>query len=820
MQNIANKTKSRESRELACFHCGDSCPDSSVNIGDKFFCCNGCKLVYELLSEKDLCAYYELAKSPGISPQEAGLNAKYGYLDDPNIEKKLINFSDGNRNRVTFKTPEMHCSSCIWLLENLYRVNSGVVDSKVNFLRKEVMITYDSTKVTLREIVELLTSIGYEPEINLASLNQEVFSETNKQLYIKIGIAGFAFGNIMLLSFPEYLSGSKILDPNFTLFFGILNIFLALPVFFYSSIDYFKSAWQGLRQKYINMDVPISLGILALFIRSLIEIITKSGAGFFDSFTGLVFLLLIGKLFQKKTYDSLSFDRDYRSYFPVSVLKKTTDGEESVPINNIKPNDRIMVRNGELIPADSVLIKGNGYIDYSFVSGESEPVSKISGDMIYAGGRQSGEMLELEVVKDVSQSYLTQLWNNDEFKKSDTEGVTSLANQVSKYFTFIVLSVASLAAVYWLRTDLFRALNAFTSVLIIACPCALALSTPFTLGNTLRIFGKNAFYLKNTHVIESLAKIQYIIFDKTGTITKSNSAEMQYIPLNESSELLSDHMQVQIKSLATHSTHPLSRHLTSYLATIDTYPVTDYREHPGLGIEGIVRGEHIRIGSAKFTNFAMDKDTAPLTSLVYIQKDGITCGFFNISNKYRSGLRRVIRKLGAKFEIAMLTGDNQSEKANLIKYFKSGLNLWFDQTPYNKLNFVKKIQADKKKVLMIGDGLNDAGALNISDVGITISDDVNTFSPASDGILDGDAFIKLPDFIHFAKISLNVIRISFIISFLYNILGLTFAVQGTLSPLIAAVLMPISSVSVILFTTGMTSLIAKKTGLYIKPDRN
>jgi P-type Cu+ transporter len=816
MQTKNKKIDLKKPELEACYHCGDDCPDSGIAIGEKIFCCNGCKLVYELLSEKDLCAYYTLDQNPGISPKEAGITTKYGYLDDPSVVKQLISFSDGNRSQVTFTTPDMHCSSCIWLLENLYRVNDGIIESKVNFLRKEVSVNFNNSKVSLREIVELLTSVGYEPEINLASLNREVRNESNKQLYLKIGVAGFAFGNIMLLSFPEYLSGDEVIDPRFTFFFGILNIVLALPVFFYSSMDYFKSAWQGLRQKYINMDVPISLGILALFLRSFMEIITQSGVGFFDSFTGLVFLLLVGKIFQKKTYDSLSFDRDYRSYFPVSVLRKTKDGEESVLINKIKPYDRILVRNGELIPADAVMIKGKGYIDYSFVTGESDPVSKISGDLIYAGGRQIGEMIELEVVKDVSQSYLTQLWNNEEFKKSEDHSITSIANQISKYFTITVISIAVLAAAYWLRTDFYRALNAFTSVLIIACPCALALSTPFTLGNTLRIFGKNTFYLKNTFIIEALAKIQYIIFDKTGTITKSRSADIEFIPDANTSQTLSESELIQIKSLVTQSTHPLSQHLTAHITGITAQAVDHFKEHAGLGIEGSVQGGDLRIGSAKFTGSEIEKGIAPLSSRVFVQFNNTNRGYFKISNKYRPKLKHIINQLGEKYDIALLTGDNESERINLQKYFKSIVNMRFNQTPFDKLKFVNKRQSEGKKVLMIGDGLNDAGALNSSDVGITISEDVNTFSPGSDGILNAQAFIKLPDFLQFAKISMNIIRVSFVISFLYNIIGLSFAVHGTLSPLFAAILMPISSVSVIAFTTGMTTLFARKLGFSLK----
>ena len=813
---IKQPTEGKQNSGKNCFHCGETCPTSDISIGDKLFCCNGCKLVYELLSEKDLCAYYTLDHAPGISPGDKALRSRYEFLDDATVVQQLISFSNEKSSRVVFRAPSMYCSSCIWLLENLYRVNEGISESRVNFLRKEVTITYDHKSVSLRDIVELLTSIGYEPEINLASLKQKVQKETDKQLYIKLGVAGFAFGNIMLLSFPEYLAGESGVDPSFRFFFGILNIVLALPVFFYSSSDYFKSAYQGIRHRMINMDVPISLGIVALFLRSLIEIISQSGAGYMDSFAGLVFLLLIGKIFQKKTYDTLSFERDYRSYFPVSVLKKLKNDEKSVLISHLKINDRILVRNQELIPADSVLIKGNGHIDYSFVTGEATPVPRKSGDMIYAGGRQTGEMIELEIVKDVSQSYLTQLWNKEDFTKSANTGITTLANSVSKYFTAAVLIVAFMAASYWLRSDMMRALNAFTSVLIIACPCALALSTPFTLGNTLRIFGKNSFYLKNSSVIENLARIQHIIFDKTGTITASGSAAVEFVADYQPDRGLPPLEARYIKSLVTQSTHPLSQHLTAHLSRLQGFPVKHFSEEPGRGIKGHVDGQLIRLGSADFLGIKNFTDSQTFSSHVYVEINHQITGYFRIHNKYRPGLKHVIERLGEKFQISLLTGDNEGEKNNLKKIFKSGTRLLFNQTPFDKLDFVRSLVTVNKKVLMIGDGLNDAGALRQSHVGITISEDVNTFSPASDGILDAKKFQHLPEFIQFAKISQEIIIVSFLISFFYNVLGLSFAIQGNLSPLIAAVLMPLSSVSVILFTTGMTTLAAKKMGFRLR----
>ena len=796
-----------------CYHCGDACSTKDIVSGDKVFCCAGCKLVYEILETSDLCTYYSIENTPGISPKESGIGAKFKYLEDENVRQQLLSFTDGRISKVTLNIPDMHCSSCIWLLENLFKLNEGVVSSKVNFLRKELTITFEENKTGLKDIVSLLASIGYEPLISLDSLQQKINKETDKDLYIKIGVAGFCFANIMVLSFPEYLAYGSDVQAELKNFFRYLNILLSLPVFFYSSIDYFKSALNGWKQKMVNMDVPISLGILTLFLRSLYEIISGAGSGFMDSFAGLVFLLLIGKLFQKKTYDSLSFDRDYRSYFPVSVMRREKDGEKSVPIANLKKGDRIILRNQELIPADSVLINGSAYIDYSFVTGESVPVEKSSGDIIYAGGRQVGSTIQLDVIKDVSHSYLTQLWNDEAFTKFNQGKITSLANSISKYFTLIVISIAILSALYWLPKNVGFALNAFTAVLIIACPCALALSTPFTLGNTLRIFGKNKFYLKNISVIETMAKITDIVFDKTGTLTLPHLTRLNFVSAPGLEIELSQHEIQQVFSLVRQSTHPLSQRIFTSLDAQKIYTVENYNEFPGKGIEGFIDDVPVRIGSRNYVDSNKAEPADKSFTSVHVSIDNIYRGYFKITNEYRPGLKRTIKKLLKNFKISLLTGDNAGEKENLLTYFPEENELYFDQTPFDKLQFIKSLQLKSKKVLMIGDGLNDAGALKQSDLGISIAEDVNTFSPASDAILEAGKFTRLYDFIKFSKISMKIIVISFGISFLYNFAGLSFAVQGTLSPLVSAILMPISSISVILFTTGTTAFFAKKRGL-------
>lgn len=795
---------------LGCYHCGDDCPDDLIKNEDKIFCCNGCKTVYEILNGSNLCDYYTISQNPGIT-RKHHIIRNYEFLNDSDLIQKLIDYTDDKITRVTFNIPQMHCSSCIWILENLYKFNNGITSSRVNFLQKNIFVTFLRDNTSLKEIVELLDSLGYEPQLNLDGKNEEKVKSEYKNLYYKIGIAGFCFGNIMLLSFPEYLSINISEHEELKRIFAYLNIILSLPVFFYSANDYFISAWKGLKKKIVNIDVPLAIGILVMFLRSLIEIIFFNGAGYLDSLTGLVLFLLTGKLFQNKTYDTLNFERDYKSYFPISVTTKNDKQETTIPVEKLTIGNRLIIRNNELIPADSILIKGTANIDYSFVTGESIPVQRQNGEMIYAGGKQVGGTLEVETIKDVSQSYLTQLWNNKAFKKEEDHEqesrITSFANMVSKYFTFAILILALIAGVIWMPNTLL-AFNAFTAVLIVACPCALALSTPFALGNTLRIFGKNKFYLKNTFIIEKLSAVDAIVFDKTGTITENSSSEAVFVGNN-----LAATEKSLIKSIVRNSTHPLSVTIFNSLDSELTMRVENYSEILGRGIHASVEGTEVKIGSNAFVNGYNETNLSDQSTKVFISLNGKERGHFKISNKYRNGLSKIISEFEKNYELALLSGDNSGELETLRKYFSKENELHFLQSPQNKLDFVKVLREKGKKVLMIGDGLNDSGALKQSDVGISISDNTNNFSPACDGILDSKSFHRLQKFISFSGTSKKIIIWSFVLSLIYNIFGLGIAFQGTLSPLIAAILMPLSSITAVLFTTITTNVIAKRRGL-------
>lgn len=789
------------SGELVCYHCGETCPDDSIKIGEKLFCCNGCKTVYEILEANDLCDYYSIESTPGVTKKKETVR-NFDFLDDAQFIDNFVEFKDNKITSVLFNLPQIHCSSCIWILENLNKLNEGIIFSRADFLKKQLQVKFLNEKTNLKEVVLLLDQLGYTPDL---SLEKDV-KPSDKKLYYQLGVAGFAFGNIMLLSFPEYLTSGAETDAWLKQMFGYLSFVLALPVLFYSSLPYFLSAYKGLTKKIVNIDVPISLGIIVLFLRSAVDVFTHSGSGYFDSFAGLIFFLLLGKLFQSKTYEALNFERTYKSYFPVSIIVKRENTETSIPLEKLKTGERIIAKNNEIIPADSVLLSDNALIDYSFVTGESVPVEVVNGDVIYAGGKNIASSIELETVKDVSQSYLTKLWKHSAFRKDDS-ALDNLTNKVSKYFTFVILAIALIAGLIWLFIEPSHAVNVITAVLIVACPCALALSTPFTMGNSLRIFGRNKFYLKSVHIIEKLAGITDIVFDKTGTITQSGKSKIEF------SGSLSDEEKVWVISAVSNSSHPLSRGISNLWKNLKLVEPDYYKEIAGSGIEAKFNGNKILIGSINFIMPDENELKNPMASEVHVSINGEYKGKFVVQNVVRTGFGNLINKLAAKFKISLISGDTSGDKVELQKYFPKFTLMLFQQSPHNKLEFIKNLQLAGRKVMMIGDGLNDAGALAQADVGISISDDVNNFSPACDGILEGKNFNKLPELIFFSKTSKNIIIISFVISFLYNLIGLSFAVSGQLSPLIAAILMPLSSISVVVFATVATNLMAKKQGL-------
>ncbi|OJW82623.1 MAG: hypothetical protein BGO69_05920 [Bacteroidetes bacterium 46-16] len=793
--------------ETLCYHCGVSCANDHIHIGDKTFCCEGCKLVYEILNENGLCDYYKIQSHPGLSQIKPVRNDKFAYLDNEDIAQKLYKFTDGRNVIITFYIPGVHCSSCMWLLEHMHKLNKGITESRLNFTTKELRVHYNRELISLRQVVELLATVGYEPYISLEDAGKTRPKYTNKARIYKLGVAGFCFGNIMMMSFPEYLAPGTGIEEQYATLFRVLNLVLSVPVFFYSASEFFVSAWKGLKQKTLNIDAPIALALIITYARSIYEIGTGTGPGYLDSMSGIVFFMLVGRIVQDRTYSSISFHRDYKAYFPIAVNVVTLKGLESRSLQELKEKDVVQLYNDEIIPADSVLLDNTALVDYSFVTGESEPVRILPGNTVYAGGKLRGEQVRMQVIKPVAGSYLTSLWNHHAFgrNKEVQNSEHSIIHLLSRYFTYILLVLAGITALYWAMHDPAKVLPSVSAMLIVACPCALLLSANYTNGNLLRILSNNGLYLRDATVIEQIGKIDHIVFDKTGTLTQGSEE------FATTGHQLSEDEKDWVYNMVVSSRHPYSQAISAWLGIRGLCELEQWTEIKGKGIEAYAGGNRIRVGSAGFTGVVTKGEKAN----VYIRiNDEVTA--FEILPAFREAIPGIMPELKKRYSLSLLSGDNSRQKNRLHELLGAGSELLFEQKPEDKLNYIGKLQERGHRVLMMGDGLNDAGALQQSNVGISLADDINNFTPSCDAILDARKFGKLPRLLKLAANGKHIITFSFGISILYNIVGLAISMQGHMAPMIAAILMPISTVSIVLITTGASTVMARRLGLSLK----
>lgn len=839
----------------ACFHCGEPCPRGAPVADGRPFCCEGCRIVHDLLVSSGLAEFYALSERPGVRAPGRVPRNEFAWLNAPEVQERLLDFTDGRQSRVTFHVPAIHCVACVWLLENLFRLHPGIGPSEVNFARREVALSFAPQQIRLSELVALLASLGYAPELRLSELERARPRPARRRFWLQIGVAGFAFGNAMLLSFPHYLGLDARNAGAVGGLFGWLSLALALPSLLFSASDYWRAAWLAFRRRVVTLDVPIALGLAALYGWSFYEIAAGVGPGYCDSLTGLIFFLLCGRAFQTRAHERLAFDRDYRAFFPLAVTRVCGEGaarrEERVAVSQLRVGDRLCIRNGELIPADARLVRGEGRLDYSFVTGESQPVTRSEGEHLYAGGRQVGAAIEVELLKPVSESYLASLWNHEAFRKERGDEFQTLTNRYARRFTWVVVGIALGAGVFWVVTgDASRGIKAFTSVLIVACPCALALAAPFTLGTAQRLLARQGLFLKNAQVLEHMARVNTVVFDKTGTLTAPGTASgVRFVPARAFDALpgnatpkrphdssvargeaqpsgaaereTGEHSEFTeaearwVQALARHSTHPLAVQLSEALANGHVPPPVDaFTETPGRGIAGRVAGHEVRLGSADWVGA---NGSAPeingAGAAVHVAIDGRYRGAFALGQVLRPEAEALVRALKSRYALALVSGDQERERERFLALFGPQAAVRFRQSPFEKLDFIHGLQRSGRTVLMVGDGLNDAGALRQADVGVAVLEQLGGFAPASDVILEAPRLPLLAGALTLARRAVRIVRVGFAISAAYNVVGVSIAAAGALSPLVCAVLMPISSVSVVLVATVATTWAARQAGV-------
>ncbi|GAB4434921.1 MAG: heavy metal translocating P-type ATPase metal-binding domain-containing protein [Turneriella sp.] len=777
----------------ACAHCGAG--GAAILRGAEKFCCEGCAQVYSILKDQDMLGFYEIPENSIRSLKEKPV-ADYGYCDSEWFRRMFVRDSGKGSWSIRMRLPDIHCAACVWLLEKLPAMLEGVSSARINYLRKQLDITA-SADLPVSHLVQFVANLGYPPDFAKESATSRRLSAYDKSLLRKMAVAAFGFGNAMLFSLPEYFTAH--LESSFSRTFLALNAALSVVVLVYSAGDFFRSAWRALKQRQIVIDVPISVGIAAMFTRSAVDVATGASAGYFDTFTGLIFFLLIGRFVQSRSYAWLNFERDNLLFLPLAVRVRTADGEAVTPVQQIKRGDILRLLAGEIAPTRCRVISEEGAADYAFISGESLPVSLKRGDVFEPGGKVVGKSLLLEVLEEVDQARLNRIWEAAE-PETGTETYSSgsaFAERVLPYFTGTVIAIASGALLYWLPTDGARAWNAFSAVLVITCPCALAMAKPFSFFTTQSVLARAGLFLKSAAVVERFFALKNIVFDKTGTLTSPGKYDVEFRAAVR--EPVSQQLQA-IMALANESSHPLSRAIAEFLPHTAETVLSDFIEKPGKGTSARINGATYFLGSQAWLveNGVTVPEVAEagFSSVVHAGSDKEYLGCFLIRNRLRGDLGQTLAELGSQYRIALLSGDSDRERSRFAQYFADSGELYFNATPARKAEIIAAMRKNGA-TMMIGDGLNDAEALRAADLGVALTENHSNFSPASDAILSAESLHRLPQLISQAAQARRTAIAAYAVSFGYNIFGIGVAVAGDLTPLFCAILMPISSLSVI-----------------------
>ncbi|GIV30210.1 MAG: ATPase [Bacteroidia bacterium] len=798
---VENSLSQKKITETHCFHCNGILPQKPFEKDEHLFCCKGCVSVYTIIKESGLENIYANKSLGSFSkPADNHQANEFDFLEIPGIQEKIISFKEGNICKVVLYAPDIHCASCIWLLEHLPKIHSGVIQSQVNFHSKKISVLFDVSKLSLKNLAVLLTQVGYKPHFSFEKKSVDVES---RRLLMRLGVAGFAFGNIMLLSFPDYLDTLHTLEVQYKTLFHYVSLMLSIPVVVFSAYPYLRAFADALKSKDINMDVPIGIGILTLFFRSVYDVLVLNESGYFDSLSGFIFFLLIGRWYQHKTYQFLDFDKSLNSFFPISVIKIENLNEVVKEVKDIAENDLVLLRNGELIPFECVLMSEEANIDYAFVTGESDVFKKQKGDLIYAGGKLYGQRVLVRVKKPFDQKYFVQLWNENAQRKN--YAFKKISAFLGKLITILVLMVAAFAVYYWRDSSMDKIFKVLTSVLIIGCSCAFALSAPFLFGNVSRVLSRLSFFVKNADSIATLAQIHHIVLDKTGTITEKN------FEAKWNGRTLAKQEINLLYTLFQNSFHPLSRKITDALKdeADEKYDCEYFKEFAGKGLEAIINGCKVKAGSKEW--IGQEGTTDAKSSSVFVQIGEEVVGYFSVQSEMREGLQNLVQLTEIGYQLHVLTGDSNTANIEPIKnLFQNKVQILTHQSPENKKAYIENLQKNGDMVMMIGDGLNDMPALKTADFGVSITDDNSYFAPSGDAILKGDNLRYIPNILRYSKISYRLLIASYVFSFLYNAVGLSLAFSGLLSPLVAAVFMPLSSISVVLFAVLSTNYYARK----------
>ncbi|WP_457668629.1 heavy metal translocating P-type ATPase [Thiolapillus sp.] len=795
-----------------CFHCGLPLPEqdysTAIDGKEQHFCCFGCQSVCEAIYAAGMEGFYQrtpeglLLEPPPPPPEDLGL------YDLEEVQAEFVH-KKGQEREIHLLVEGIHCAACVWLIEHTLNQLPGILSARVNLSAKRLLLRWDNSRIKLSEIIETLARVGYAATPFDPEAAEGILKKQTRDLLFRITFAGFAMMNLIWVSIALYSGADK---GEFRTLFHWVGFALATPTLLYSGWPFLKGAWTSLRTGHLGMDLPIALGAVVTWAYSSWVTFTDipDHQVYFDTVVNFIFVILIGRHLEgmSKRHAVAATQRLLDLQPRVALILQ--DGEEkTVPIRRVQPGDKVIVKPGAKIPVDGVVLQGESRVDEAMLSGESEAVAKHPGDKVSAGTVNTQGALTIEVTGTLNNTALGRIIRLVEEAQASKAPIQCMADRIVPWFVLATLSLATLTFFIWLHKDFEIALMAATSVLIITCPCAFGLATPMAIAVASGQGARHGILVKTGAVLETLSHVEHFVFDKTGTLTEGKMQVVRIIPAEE----LSEERLLQYAAAAERfSEHSIAQAIIAEAKSRKLDPkkmnASDFSSTPGQGIHARVEQSDILMGTL---NWLKEQQVTPDDrlleqsaalenqgiSLVQVAIDGRHAGIIGIADRIRADARRLIEDLRARnIRLTLLSGDRRSV-AEAVAQQLGGMQVIAEVLPEDKDKVIADLQKQGQLVAMVGDGVNDAPALIRADVGIAIGSGTDVSVESADIVLMSDELEKISLAVALSRRTLKTIRQNIMISFAYNIIMVPLAMAAIITPLIAAISMPISSLLVI-----------------------
>ena len=790
--------------EESCFHCGLPVPPEAhypVEIDGQIhnLCCRGCQAVAQAIVDGGLTSFYRHREKPTGRPEELIPEqlAQMELYDQPALQAGFVSVDENDLKQASLILEGITCAACVWLNERHVRSLPGVQDFQVNYSTHRAHVSWDDSRIKLSDILKAIASIGYVAHPFDPGRQEQIQKKEKSQALRRLFVAGLGAMQVMMLAVAMYAGDAYGMEADIEQFMRWVSLLLTLPVVLYSASGFFATAWRDLRRRQLSMEVPVSLAIGAAFGASLWHTLRGSGEIYYDSVCMFAFFLLASRYLEMGARHRAGQAAEALVKLLPATATCIVDGRhEAVPVAQLCPGDRVLIRPGETVPADGEVVEGESSVDESLLTGESLPRHRGPGDALVGGGLNVESPLQMRVSRVGEDTMVSGIVRLLDRAQAEKPRLAMLADRVAGWFVAAQLSIATAVAIGWWLHAPERAFEIALAVLVVTCPCALSLATPAAVTAAIGALTRLGLLVTRGHVLETLGAADHIVFDKTGTLTRGMLTLAGVQPLSDTGEQQVCHLAA---ALARDSEHPVARVLALHGKAADT--VTDLRSHPGKGMEGVIDGTRYRLGNAAFVAELIGSEPLPAADLagtpVYLGSEQGWLARFVLRDRLREDAVeavRALRELGLTPHI--YSGDAADAVATVGR--ELGIDDWAAQLrPEDKLARVRALQQAGHKVVMVGDGVNDAPVLAGADVSVAMGQGAQLAHASADMVALSERLAVLPEGVRKARDTGTVIRQNLAWAVVYNLIAVPLAAAGWVAPWMAAIGMSLSSLVVV-----------------------